>query len=61
MQAEEEADGAAGPVTDCNTMEKGFLPSKHQDSAAPVQDEMPVWVAPAGSTQELRSHPIDAA
>ena len=69
-QAAAEADGAAAPVTggkavessgDSNVMEKGFLPSNHQDSAAAVQDEMPVWVAPARSLQELRSHPIDAA
>ena len=65
-QAQAEADGAAAPVTgggfeasgDSNVMEKGFLPSNHQDSAAAVHDEMPVWVAPAGSTQEIRSHPI---
>ncbi len=68
MQARAEADDAAAPVTggvieasgDSN-MEKGFLPRDHQDSAAAVHDEVPVWVAPASSTQEIRSHPIEGA
>ena len=40
-----------------NSMERGMLPPGHIDSAAPVDDEVPMWVAPANmpATSELSS------
>ena len=68
IQTRAEAEGEVVPVTGSveksdasHNMERGMLPSQHQDSAAVVPDEMPVWVAPAGASQQLRSHPIDGA
>ena len=68
IQERAEAEGAVIPVTASveqsdasHNMERGILPSNHKDSAAAVPDEMPVWVAPAGASQQLRSHPIDNA
>ena len=65
IQNRAEAEGEVVPVTGSveksdasHNMERGILPSDHQDSAAAVPDEMPVWVAPAGASQQLCSHPI---